>query len=56
MPDVAKQMAIRDITAVLEAGALRHNIAQRFSLTEVAAAHDAQDSSKMIGKAIIEIA
>lgn len=55
MPDEAKQIAIRDITAALEVGALRHNIAQCFSLTEVAAAHDAQDSGKMIGKAIIEI-
>lgn len=37
MPDEAKQAAIRDITSALEAGALRHNIAQRFSLNEVAA-------------------
>lgn len=56
MPNEAKQMAIRDITAALEAGALRQNIAKRFSLSEVAAAHEAQDSGKMIGKAIIEIA
>lgn len=55
MPNEAKQAAIRDITSALEAGALRHNIAQRFSLNEVAAAHDAQDSGKMIGKAVIEI-
>jgi len=56
MPETAKQAATRDITAALEAGALRHNIAQRFPLTEVAAAHEAQDSGKMIGKAIIKIA
>ena len=55
MPEEAKQAAIRDITSTLVAGALRHNIAQRFSLNEVAAAHDAQDSGKMIGKAVIEI-
>lgn len=55
MPHEAKQAAIRDITAALEANALHHNIAQRFSLNEVAAAHEAQDSGKMIGKAIIEI-
>jgi NADPH2:quinone reductase len=56
MPDEAKQMAARDITTALEAGALHHNIAQRFPLTEVAAAHEAQDSGKIIGKAVIEIA
>lgn len=55
MPDAAKQQAIRDITAALEAGALQHNIAKRFPLSEVAAAHEAQDSGKMMGKAIVEI-
>jgi NADPH2:quinone reductase len=55
MPDTAKQQAIRDITAALEAGALQHNIAKRFSLSQVAAAHEAQDSGKMMGKAIVEI-
>ena len=56
MPNEAKQMAIRDITSALEAGALHHNIAQRFSLTEIAAAHDAVDSGKLIGKTVVEIA
>lgn len=55
MPTAAKQMATRDITAALEANALRHNIARRFSLNEVAAAHEAQDSGQIIGKAIVEI-
>lgn len=55
MPDTAKQHAIQDITAALEAGALQHNIAKQFSLSEVAAAHEAQDSGKMMGKAIVTI-
>jgi NADPH:quinone reductase len=57
MSDEAKQAAVRDINAALSEGALKHNIAQIFSLHEVAAAHDAhcQDSGKMIGKVIIEI-
>ncbi len=55
MPQSAKEAAIKDITAALEAGALRHNIAQTFPLTQLAAAHEAQDSGKMIGKAIVEI-
>jgi NADPH2:quinone reductase len=56
MPNEAKQAAVRDITAALEAGALRHNIAKRFPLSEVAAAHEVQDSGQMVGKAVIEIA
>lgn len=55
MPETAKQDAIRDITAALEAEALQHNIAKRFLLSEVAAAHEAQDSGKLVGKAIVEI-
>ena len=55
MPQSAKEAAIKDITAALEAGALRHNIAQIFPLTQLATAHEAQDSGKMIGKAVIEI-
>ena len=55
MPEAAKQAAIQDINAALSGGALQHNIAQRFSLAEVAAAHEAQDSGQMIGKAIIEV-
>lgn len=55
MPLAAHQAALRDITACLEAGVLRLVIARRFPLTEVAAAHEAVDSGKMIGKAIVEI-
>lgn len=56
MPEAAKQKATEDIIQALKAGALHHNIARRFALTEVAQAHEAQDSGEMIGKAIIEIA
>lgn len=55
MPKQAKLAAINDINAALEAGALHHNIAQRFSLNQVAAAHEAQEGGEMIGKAIVEI-
>lgn len=37
MPIDAKQKATQDIITALEAGALRHNIAQRYPLTDVAA-------------------
>jgi NADPH:quinone reductase len=55
MPQTAKEAAIRDIGVALESEALRHNIARRFPLTEVMAAHQAQESGTMIGKAVIEI-
>lgn len=55
IPKTAKQKATEDITQALKAGALRHNIARRFALSEVAKAHEAQDSGDMIGKAIVEI-
>lgn len=56
MPPAAKAAAIRDMTIALAASVLHPNIARRFSLEQVAAAHDAQDSGQMIGKAVIEIA
>ena len=55
MPQDAKEAAIKDITNALEAGKLTHNIAQLFPFKELATAHEAQDSGKMIGKAIVEI-
>lgn len=55
MPEKAKLDAIADITTMLKTDHLRHNIAQEFSLSEVAAAHDAQDSYSLIGKAIIRV-
>jgi NADPH:quinone reductase len=56
MPQAAKEAAIRDITTALETAALRHNIAKTFSLEQVAAAHESQDSGQAIGKVLIEIA
>ena len=56
MPEEYKQSAIQDITKALEAGALHHNIARRFPLSEIAIAHDVQDSGQAIGKVILEIA
>ncbi len=56
MPLEAKQAAIGDITKALETGALHHNIARSFPLSEVATAHDLQDSGQAIGKVIIDLA
>lgn len=56
MSEENKQSAIRDITKALEADFLHHNIARRFPLSEIAIAHDVQDSGQAMGKVIIEIA
>ena len=44
MGDHAHDVAIRDVTACLEAGAYRTHVGARFPLAEAAAAHEAQDS------------
>ena len=56
MSEDNKKSAVRDITKALEAGALHHNIARQIPLSELAIAHDIQDSGQAVGKVIIEIA
>jgi NADPH2:quinone reductase len=55
MPEAAKQQAVADITRWLEAGALRHFIAQRYPLAEAAAAHQRMETGTL-GKLILDIA
>jgi NADPH2:quinone reductase len=47
--------AARDITAHLQARRLRHSIARRFPLSDIAAAHEAMEQGHLNGKAVIEI-
>ncbi|NEQ25791.1 MAG: NADPH:quinone reductase [Microcoleus sp. SIO2G3] len=55
MNSAAHAAAARDITAALEAGALKHPIDQRFSLEEIAKAHERMESGRAIGNLVIEI-
>ncbi len=55
MSKEAHQAAIQDITICLKAGVLRHVIAQRFKLSEIAQAHEMMESGKAIGNLIVEI-
>ncbi|WP_231510559.1 NADPH:quinone reductase [Fischerella sp. PCC 9605] len=55
MPEEAHKLAIADITKCLEEGILRHPIYKRFSLDEIAAAHETTESGNTIGKNVIEI-
>jgi NADPH:quinone reductase-like Zn-dependent oxidoreductase len=55
MSKEAHQAAIEDITTCLKAGVLRHVIAQRFKLSEIAQAHQMMETGKAIGNLVIEI-
>lgn len=55
LPDAARQAAIRDITTCLQGGALRHAIARRFPLAEIAAAHEAVESHKIVGNVVVDV-
>jgi NADPH:quinone reductase len=55
MPPAAKAAAIKDLATVLESGIFRHNIDRRFPLSEVAAAHEFQESGQAIGKIIVSV-
>ncbi|EKU99524.1 Zn-dependent oxidoreductase, NADPH:quinone reductase [Leptolyngbya sp. PCC 7375] len=55
MSDAAHEAAARDINQASRDGALQHLIAAHYPLNETAAAHDAVDSGKLIGKVVIDI-
>jgi NADPH2:quinone reductase len=54
MSRAAHEAAVAAITTALEHGALRHAIAGRFSLDDIALAHEAVESGRLVGKAIVE--
>jgi NADPH:quinone reductase len=47
--------AIADITRMLEANALRHNIAASFPLTDIVKAHETVESGKVAGNVVIAL-
>jgi NADPH2:quinone reductase len=55
MPEAAHEAAAKDITTCLEAGRLQHAITRRFSLDEIAEAHEAQERGHLGGKALVLI-
>ena len=46
---------IADVTSLLEAGRLKHTIARRFPLAEIAAAHEAVETGSVIGNVVLDI-
>lgn len=55
MPDAAKRQAIADIGRWLARGRPKYAIAARFSLGEIAAAHETVESGNKIGHVILDI-
>lgn len=55
MDKAAHQQAVEDITTCLKAGVLRHVIAGRFALDEIAAAHEMQESGSAIGNLVLVV-
>ena len=48
--------ALRDFDVLLRENRLKHNIARRFKLDELVAAHELQESNRVLGKIVIDIA
>jgi NADPH2:quinone reductase len=55
MSQKAKQDACKDINQAIDDGKLKHAIAERFPLDQLAAAHEAVESGLFIGNVIVEI-
>jgi NADPH2:quinone reductase len=54
-PQSALDAAARDINRCLEEGRLQHQVAQVHPLSEIAAAHEAQESRSVVGKILVSI-
>ena len=55
LPVAAREAAVADLTAMMHAGQLRHQIAARFPLAQIAAAHEAVESGRMLGNVVVAI-
>ncbi len=56
MPPELRERATADITRMLEAGELIHNVAQTFALADIVAAHEAVEAGKAMGNVVVRIA
>src|SRR5258708_3622356 len=52
----ARTQAIEDITRMMEAGRLTHNVAATFPLADIVKAHETVEQGKAIGNVVMEIA
>ena len=54
-PQAARELAARDINALMAEGNLQHQVAARYSLDDIAAAHEAMEGGRSIGKVLVDI-
>jgi NADPH2:quinone reductase len=47
--------AIAELTAMLEAGTLKHTVGARFALDDIAAAHEAVESGDVVGNVVLDL-
>ena len=50
-----RERATTLLTSLLERGALKHNIAQRLPLTQIARAHELVESGQTVGNVVLKI-
>jgi NADPH2:quinone reductase len=56
LPPEAREAAFADITRFCEEGRLRHAVAARFSLDEIAAAHECVERGEALGNVVVDVA
>jgi NADPH2:quinone reductase len=56
MPDRARDEAVSDIVRLVEGGRLLHQIGARFPLERIVEAHQAQESGKVTGNIVVDVA
>jgi NADPH2:quinone reductase len=55
-PQTCRDEAARDINAMIEAGLMKHQVARRFALDDIIAAHEAMETGKTVGKILVDVA
>jgi NADPH2:quinone reductase len=50
-----RALGLREVGALLEAGALQHTVAQRLPLAEIARAHDLVEQGRVLGHVVLDI-
>ncbi|WP_187972410.1 NADPH:quinone reductase [Aquibium microcysteis] len=50
-----REAAIAELTAMLEAGTLKHSIGARYPLEDIAAAHEAVENGDVVGNVVLDI-
>lgn len=55
LPPADRERAIADLDALLRSGQLRHTVAQTFALDDIASAHEAVETGRVVGNVVIRL-